>query len=88
MLNVVGQLGPLIGVHLYPDTDGPYYIKGMSICAGFMAAVAILAAFLCILLAAQNRKVSCAYSVVETEDEGLVEEMRNSRKEKPFMFML
>ncbi|KAK3100931.1 hypothetical protein LTR53_018741, partial [Teratosphaeriaceae sp. CCFEE 6253] len=31
LLNVVGQMGPLVGTRLYPDADGPYYVKGMGI---------------------------------------------------------
>ena len=43
MLNYLGQLGPLVGIHLYPDSDQPYYVKGMTICASFMVIVAVLA---------------------------------------------
>ncbi|KAH9834326.1 Major Facilitator Superfamily [Teratosphaeria destructans] len=43
MLNVIGQMGPLVGTRLYPDSEGPYYVKGMAICAGAMVFVAILA---------------------------------------------
>ena len=88
MLNVIGQLGPLVGVNLYPDTDGPYYVRGMSICAAFMSAVAILTVVLSVLLAAQNRTASRNYSAVEIEDEGLVEETEYVTKVKPFVFML
>ena len=37
ILNIVGQCGPLIGVHVFPDSTGPFYIPGMAVCAGFMA---------------------------------------------------
>lgn len=37
ILNVIGQCGPLIGVHLFPESQGPFYIQGMAVCAGFMA---------------------------------------------------
>ncbi|KAK1814221.1 hypothetical protein LTR12_011420 [Friedmanniomyces endolithicus] len=37
MLNVIGQMGPLLGTRLYPDAEGPYYVKGMSVCAVAMA---------------------------------------------------
>jgi MFS family permease len=43
LLNVIGQCGPLVGTHLYPDRDGPLYVPGMTICAVFMLAVAVLA---------------------------------------------
>ena len=43
MLNIIGQLGPLLGTRLYPEEDKPFYARGMSICAAFMALVAVLA---------------------------------------------
>lgn len=54
MLKIIGQLGPLIGTHLYPESDGPYYVKRMSICAGFMAAVGVLSLALWYILARNN----------------------------------
>lgn len=57
ILNVIGQCGPLIGVHLFPESQGPYYIQGMSVCAGFMAVgVAGLAFVLRIVLKRANSK--------------------------------
>ncbi|KAI9800294.1 MAG: hypothetical protein M1833_003408 [Piccolia ochrophora] len=43
MLNVLGQCGPLLGTRLYPDSDAPLYVRGMSVCAVFMVGVAGLA---------------------------------------------
>lgn len=43
VLNVVGQCGPLLGTRVFPTGDGPFYVKGMSICAGFMFLNALLA---------------------------------------------
>jgi MFS family permease len=56
LLNVVGQCGPLVGTHLYPERDGPYYVKGMVVCAGFMLACAGLAAGLRWWLGVLNRR--------------------------------
>lgn len=56
ILNIVGQCGPLIGTRLYPDTDGPWYMKGMTVCSLFMLLVAILAFSLRILLQRENRR--------------------------------
>ena len=96
MLNVIGQLGPLVGVQLYPDQDGPYYVRGMSICAAFMAAVAVLATGLWSFLAARNRQSAAAsYRTIdgddgEHEDEGGVLDpwVRDGRAGNPFEFML
>ncbi|KAK5046091.1 hypothetical protein LTR84_008548 [Exophiala bonariae] len=57
ILNVIGQCGPLIGVHLFPESQGPFYIQGMAVCAGFMAlGVAGLAFVLRIVLKRANSK--------------------------------
>ena len=87
MLNVIGQLGPLIGTHLYPASDGPYYVKGMSICAVFMAIVGALSLGLRFILAAKNRSNSAEYVPVDDEDEGFAMEPRK-RKAAKFEFML
>ena len=55
LLNYIGQLGPLIGVHLYPESDGPYFTSGMTWCAVFMGAVAVLALLTRLVLAKENR---------------------------------
>lgn len=57
LLNVVGQCGPLVGTRLYPEADAPYYVRGMVVCAGFMALVAALAVGLRWWLARLNRTV-------------------------------
>ncbi|EHY52933.1 hypothetical protein HRR83_009383 [Exophiala dermatitidis] len=57
ILNIVGQCGPLIGVHVFPKSQGPFYIQGMTICAAFMAlGVAGLAGILRLVLQRENRK--------------------------------
>ncbi|KIW11802.1 hypothetical protein PV08_09074 [Exophiala spinifera] len=57
ILNVVGQCGPLIGVHVFPESQGPLYVQGMAVCAGFMAfGVAGLALVLRMVLNNANRR--------------------------------
>ncbi|KAI0484715.1 major facilitator superfamily transporter [Xylariaceae sp. FL0804] len=55
LLQVVGQCGPLLGAHLYPEGEAPFFEKGMWACAGAMAGVAILATCLAIYLGWLNR---------------------------------
>lgn len=43
IMNVIGQCGPLLGTRVFPTEEGPYYVKGMAICAGFMFLNAALA---------------------------------------------
>ena len=87
MLNIIGQLGPLIGTHLYPESDGPYYVKGMSICAIFMAAVGILSLALRYILAAKNGQSGNSYEVVADEDQDSAVKERKVQRRK-FEFIL
>lgn len=74
ILNIVGQLGPLIGTRLYPDEDAPYYVTGMAVCAGFMVGVAILAIMLRVVLARRNSRTTVTGQDVELDlREGLME---------------
>ena len=64
MLNLVGQLGPLVGVRLYPDSDKPYYVRGMAVCGGFMMGVAVLTLILRRMLIKGNEKMRHEYQQV------------------------
>lgn len=57
VLNIIGQMGPLVGTSIFPEKDGPYYVKGMSICAAFMLLVGILALILRWVLRKENKKL-------------------------------
>lgn len=57
ILNLIGQCGPLLGTRLYPESDGPWYVRGMAVCAFFMVLVALLALILRVLLQRLNRAV-------------------------------
>ena len=88
ILNYIGQLGPLVGVHLYPNRDQPYYVKGMAICACFMATVAILAYALRRILDIKNRRMAAEDLKADGENEGLVVQDPTDRGTKRLMFML
>lgn len=79
VLNVIGQLGPLVGTRLYPDSEGPYFVKGMSVCAGAMALVAILSLTLRIILVRKN--MGKTIRMREAEGEGLVDGVRRGTGE-------
>ncbi|CZT51835.1 related to nicotinamide mononucleotide permease [Rhynchosporium secalis] len=86
MLNVIGQCGPLLGTRLYPLHEGPYYRKGMWVCASFMLFNGFLAFALRCLLQWENKKLDEKYGVVEDmgEDDGLGNENEGPR----FRFIL
>lgn len=56
ILQVIGQLGPLVGTRLYPDWDAPYYVMGNAVCAVSMSLVFALALSLRIVLRRENAK--------------------------------
>lgn len=65
ILNIIGQCGPLLGTRLYPQSDGPWYIRGMATCSFFMVLVAILAFALRVLLQRANRTTGVMYRAIE-----------------------
>ena len=56
IINLIGQCGPLLGTRLYPEQEGPKYVKGMSICAGFLFFNLLLACVLRTYLVWLNKK--------------------------------
>ncbi|KZM25884.1 uncharacterized protein EKO05_0009157 [Ascochyta rabiei] len=87
ILNVIGQCGPLVGASLFPDEQGPWYVRGMAICAGFMVLTAVLAAVLRWTLVRENRRAregrgGVAYAGIPLDEGGRGGEKRG------FEFML
>ena len=64
ILNLVGQCGPLLGTRMYPSSEGPLYVKGQSVCAGFMFLFCLLALVLRTLLVWENKKLDRQYGTV------------------------
>ena len=96
ILNLIGQCGPLLGTRVFPDDEGPYYARGMGVCAMAMAGVAILAGILRWTLRRENlrNEAKAKAAAVDNEDEveplaGEVGRSENNRKVKQrFMLML
>lgn len=55
LMQMIGQMGPLIGTRLYPKEDGPWFTSGMGVCAAAMFGVAALALGLRAYLSRANR---------------------------------
>ena len=82
LMNIIGQLGPLVGTRLYPDNDAPYYVKGMSICAAFMLAVGVLTVLLRYILRRENMHLE-GESIYEILREGNEAETSQYERTKP-----
>lgn len=75
MLNLFGQFGPLVGTRLYPDSDKPYYVKGMAVCSFFMFLVSLQAWWLRRRLIKENERwTELGITNQNGEDEALVDE--------------
>ena len=75
MLNFLGQFGPLVGTRLYPDSDKPYYVKGMAVCSVFMFLVSLQAWWLRRRLIKENERWKEVGMTIENgeEEEALVD---------------
>lgn len=56
IFGMVGQCGPILGARLFPKSDGPWYAKGMWICAGILFGATLVAMILSLSLRMQNKK--------------------------------
>ena len=75
MLNLLGQFGPLVGTRLYPDSDKPFYVKGMTVCSIFMFLVSLQAWWLRRRLIKENERwMELGITTENGEDEALVDE--------------
>jgi MFS family permease len=64
LLNLIGQCGPLLGTRMYPMNEGPYYVKGQSVCAAFLFFCCLLALTLRTLLLWENKKLDKQYGTI------------------------
>ncbi|KIW05498.1 uncharacterized protein PV09_03381 [Verruconis gallopava] len=67
ILNLIGQCGPVLGTRLYPTNEGPYYVKGQSICAAFMFFTTILVIGLRTLLLWENKQMDKRFGTLEEQ---------------------
>lgn len=65
LLQTVGQCGPVLGTHLFPDHEGPRYRKGCLICFSFLAFAAVCALTLRLHLQNENKKLDAQYGPAE-----------------------
>lgn len=78
LLNVVGQCGPLLGTRMYPTNEGPFYVKGQSVCAAFMFFTTFLVIVLRTLLVWENKKLDKQYGTLAQQREAMAEAARTA----------
>jgi hypothetical protein len=88
IMNVIGQCGPLVGTTIFPEEDGPWYVKGMTTCAGFMLLVGVLAAVLRWVLIWENKKARDGSNGGEYAGVPLEEGEAATIRRKQFVYMM
>ncbi|KAL5420513.1 hypothetical protein PMIN04_006451 [Paraphaeosphaeria minitans] len=73
LLNVIGQCGPLLGTRMYPTNEGPFYVKGQSVCAAFMFFTTFLVIVLRMLLVWENKKLDGKYGTLAQQKQAMEE---------------
>ncbi|KAI1170952.1 MFS general substrate transporter [Nemania sp. FL0916] len=77
LINLIGQTGPFLGNNIFPTSESPRYIKGMSICAAFMFFSAFLALAQRFLLSWENAKLDRKYGTIAAQEEANKEASEN-----------
>ncbi|BGP53579.1 hypothetical protein JCM8202v2_001138 [Rhodotorula sphaerocarpa] len=80
IFSLIGQLGPFVGTRMYPAKEGPYYVRGMAVCCGFVFAVALLALCMRLYLLRQNRLRDDKYGYVDPKKQEVLQEQ--ARRER------
>lgn len=73
ILNLIGQCGPLLGTRLYPSHEGPFYVKGQSVCAAFMFFTTILVIILRTILVWENKRLDKKYGTIAQQKQAMQE---------------
>jgi MFS family permease len=81
ILQVIGQMGPLVGTRLYPDSQAPYFVTGMVVCALAMSIMFVLAVALRFVLMRENKRRRARWK--ESEGVGLV----GSGRRREFLYI-
>ncbi|KAJ8133448.1 hypothetical protein O1611_g169 [Lasiodiplodia mahajangana] len=67
LINLIGQTGPFLGTNVFPTSQSPRYVEGMSICAAFMFFSALLAIAQRYLLVWENARLDRKYGAIGTK---------------------
>ena len=87
-MNFVGQCGPLLGTHIFPASEGPFYKKGFYISFGACSLAATLALVEVAWLWHLNKKLDAKYGPIE-EQVNVEDEIGNETdSNRSFRFIL
>lgn len=68
IFGMIGQSGAIAGARFFPEEEGPYYVKGMSISAGLLFFAAIVVQVLRFLMRRENKRRDERYGKVNIHE--------------------
>ncbi|GKZ23029.1 hypothetical protein AbraIFM66951_008960 [Aspergillus brasiliensis] len=83
-----GQCGPILGTNVFPDSDKPYYRKGMWISCGACLIVVVMGCWQMYLLGRANRHLDREYEQNGGDLSGNQSEGKRNEADKPFRYIL
>jgi MFS family permease len=79
VLATIGQCGPLLGTNVFPESEKPYYRKGMWISASFCLLIAVCSVALSCILIAENKKME-REGIIPPKGEGVKDGLQDHVK--------
>lgn len=74
VLSTIGQCGPVLGTNIFPESEKPYYRKGMWISCAFCFLVSVLSVTLSLWLIHENKKMERAGVLEPSDDPGEIKD--------------
>jgi hypothetical protein len=88
LINLIGQCAPFLGTNVFPSSQSPRYIEGMSICAAFMFFCAVLALLQRLLLVWENGRLDRKYGAIAKDRLGESNEVATENYSGSFRYIL
>lgn len=69
ILQMIGQVGPVLGMQVFPSTEKPYFWRGMKTCAACMYMVFAFSAALFLYMRRDNQRRDKDYGKVDKSNQ-------------------
>lgn len=83
IMYTIGQCGPLLGTNVFPESEKPYYRKGMWISAAMCLMSGCLAVLLSVILIAENKKMEREGTIPRKGEEQVEHSVPEGQKNMP-----
>lgn len=68
IVHIFGMTGPIVGTTLFPDSDGPRYVKGIWVTTGMVIFIGLFSCCYRLYLARENQKLNEKYGPVSMDE--------------------